>query len=357
MGAARIFDVSVNDPYRDDAFERVSSEVEALTAMGYGGAEVSPEEAITRKRTKINRDDAALKVLISMYPDLSYWLDLVPTAAALGPLYNPEMTHLPVPGGHAISQGMRDYFRNLADAVGIRSRSEIMRHIVTEQALHGAGMSRWASLACGAAQPVFDAMEDIRNMGGFVPEVTLVDYDKEALALVRQEAMRRQLSPRVCTRKMNILRPEGIASPERIGWREVAVSALRRKVILPQRGYDVVDAVGLLEYLRPEDWQYRYNRVIRTRQTMAGAVTFLRNASELVKPGGTLLVGNMLDSHPQLGFTLNVIQWPHIQPRPIDKMLGIMEQAGLGAWETKVYCPDDGVYALYALRNTSGDVH
>ena len=38
------------------------------------------------------------------------------------------------------------------------------------------------------------------------------------------------------------------------------------------------------------------------------AATFLANAAQLVKPGGLLLVGNMRDTHPQLGFTLNVVQ-------------------------------------------------
>lgn len=65
----------------------------------------------------------------------------------------------------------------------------------------------------------------------------------------------------------------------------------------------------------------------------------LANAAQLVKPGGLLLTGNMRDTHPQLGFTLNVVQWPHIQPRSIETMQRIVEAAGLGNWRVDVYCP------------------
>jgi hypothetical protein len=89
--------------------------------------------------------------------------------------------------------------------------------------------------------------------------------------------------------------------------------------------------------------------VVATRRRLAGAVTFLRNAFDCVRPGGVLVVGNMLDSHPELGLTINVIQWPHIQPRSIDEMLGIFATAGL-AGHVDVHLPVDGVYAVYAIH-------
>jgi len=107
--------------------------------------------------------------------------------------------------------------------------------------------------------------------------------------------------------------------------------------------------VGILEYLEPNDWTYTYNGVISTRRKQAGAVTFIRNAFECVKPGGVLITGNMLDSHPQLGFTMDVVQWPHIQPRSVAEMLAIFESAGLHG-HIDVYLPTDGVYAVYAIR-------
>ena len=49
-------------------------------------------------------------------------------------------------------------------------------------------------------------------------------------------------------------------------------------------------------------------------------------------------------------FLANVVQWPHIQPRSIEAMQRIAGAACLGDWQVDVYCPDDGVYALYAMR-------
>lgn len=81
----------------------------------------------------------------------------------------------------------------------------------------------------------------------------------------------------------------------------------------------------------------------------AGAVTFVRNAFACVRPGGMLITGNMLDTHPQLGFTMDVIQWPHIQPRSTAEMLDIFEAAGIRG-HVDVHLPSDGVYAVYVLR-------
>jgi len=116
-----------------------------------------------------------------------------------------------------------------------------------------------------------------------------------------------------------------------------------------REGYDAVDAVGILEYLKPDDWRYAYGNVIRTRRPMAGAVTFLANAYELVRPGGLLVFGNMLDTHPQLAFTLNVIQWPHVQPRSIEQVCTLMARAGI-VGGVEIHLPTGGVYALYVVR-------
>ncbi len=163
------------------------------------------------------------------------------------------------------------------------------------------------------------------------PTVHLVDLDRRALQAARARASSQSLQ-RLRTFRANVLRTGGI----RFNGREPG-------------GYSVVDAVGLLEYLQPDDWTYRYHKVVRAGRAMAGAITFLRNAYEFVRPGGMLIFGNMLDSHPELAFTLNVVQWPHIQPRSIDAIRDIVVRTGI-AGETEVHLPDDGVYAIYAVK-------
>src|SRR5690606_11985052 len=102
--------------------------------------------------------------------------------------------------------------------------------------------------------------------------------------------------------------------------------------------FDAVDAVGIFEYLKRPDREFVYNQVVRTPIMLAGADTFMRNAYELVKPGGILVIGNMLDTHPQLDFTMGVIQWPHIQPRAVRGMTHIMNAVGIDG-EVDVYKP------------------
>ena len=155
---------------------------------------------------------------------------------------------------------------------------------------------------------------------------------------------------------MNILKPEGLTAPILV---DKVAQSLGKRVKLPSDSFDIVDAVGILEYLGNDNFvkNFEYGGVIKSKRTFAGAPTFLKNAYEITKPGGLLLVGNMLDTHPQLGFTLNTLQWSHIQPRSIGEMVGVIDSAGLNGAEVEVHCPDDGVYALYAIRKPPKDVH
>ena len=177
-----------------------------------------------------------------------------------------------------------------------------------------------------------------------MPHVTLVDLDRSALRAAKTYAQTAEVEQFIDILRMNILRPQGVVLPAVDAQTNVAARALRRQVGLEAATYDAVDAVGILEYV-PEMLLGKGSTVLQV-----DAATFLANAAQLVKPGGLLLVGNMRDTHPQLGFTLNVVQWPHIQPRSIEAMQRIAGAAGLGDWQVDVYCPDDGVYALYAMR-------
>jgi hypothetical protein len=114
-----------------------------------------------------------------------------------------------------------------------------------------------------------------------------------------------------------------------------------------------VEILGLFEYLKPEDWHYRYQKVfIKGKKKLAGAKSFLAAAFSYVAPGGSLILGNMLNSHPHLDFTLHVVEWPHIQPRSIDEVVEIIQGSGIGSNEygLDIYVPDDGVYAVYVLH-------
>ena len=320
-------------------------ELEELTGMGFHG-DCDLNAAIGRQRTRIDDTNPATCELITRVPGVEDWLELIPTAAALDLLYDPSIERLA--NGKPVSPAVRDWACNILDAHGIRSRGEIVQDILTKQAIDqaslGATEQQWVSLACGAAQPVCHALRHIKESGNPTPRVTLVDLDRSALRAAQTYAQAMKVKQSIDVRCMNILRPQGLALPAVDAQTNVAARALRRRVGLEGAAYDAVDAVGILEYV-PEALSDESPTALQVN-----AATFLANAAQLVKSGGLLLVGNMRDTHPQLGFTLNVVQWPHIQPRSIETMQRIVEVAGLGDWRVDVYCPDDGVYAVYAMR-------
>ena len=341
----RIHPVPTCDRYQTQSHEKVVMELEKLTGMGFHG-DCDLNAAIGRQRTRIDDTNPATRELIARVPGVEDWLELIPTASALDLLYDPSIERLA--NGKPVSPAVRDWACNILDAHGIRSRGEIVQDIlarhVIDQASLGAAAQQWVSLACGAAQPVCQALRHIKENGHAVPRVTLVDLDRSALRAAKTYAQAMKVKQSIDVRCMNILHPQGLALPAVDAQTNVAARALRRQIGLEAATYDAVDAVGILEYV---------SEVLSDESPTAlqvNAATFLANAAQLVKPGGLLLVGNMRDTHPQLGFTLNVVQWPHIQPRSIKTMQWIAGAAGLGDWQVDVYCPNDGVYALYAMR-------
>lgn len=346
----RIHPVPMRDRYQTQSHEEVVAELEELTGMGFHG-DCDLNAAIGRQRTRIDDTNPATCELIARVPGVEDWLELIPTAAALDLLYDPSIERLA--NGKPVSPAVCDWACNILDAHGIRSRGEIVQDILTKQAIDqaslGATEQQWVSLACGAAQPVCQALRHIKESGNPTPRVTLVDLDRSALRAAQTYAQAMKVKQSIDVRCMNILRPQGLALPAVDAQTNVAARALRRQVGLEGAAYDAVDAVGILEYV-PEVLSDESPTALQV-----DAATFLANAVQLVKPGGLLLIGNMRDTHPQLGFTLNVVQWPHIQPRSIETMQRIAGVAGLGDWQVDVYCPDDGVYALYAMRRPDFD--
>ena len=341
----RIHPVPMRDRYQTQSHEEVVVELEELTGMGFHG-DCDLNAAIGRQRTRIDDTNPATCELIARVPGVENWLELIPTASALALLYDPNIEQLA--NGKPVSPAVRDWACNILDAHGIRSRGEIVqailaRHVI-DQASLGATEQQWVSLACGAAQPVCQALRHIKESGNPTPRVTLVDLDRSALSAAQTYAQKMEVRRFTDVCHMNILRAQGVALPAVDAQMNVAARALRRQVSLEAATYDAVDAVGILEYV-PEVLSDESPTALQVN-----AATFLAHAAQLVKPGGLLLVGNMRDTHPQLGFTLNVVQWPHIQPRSIETIQRIAAAAGLGDWQVDVYCPDDGVYALYAMR-------
>lgn len=357
---ATIHNVEIEDPFVNESHDRITDGVRLLTEVGgefYAGRGELLGAARKRTSATYSPDNPASVFLVHQLGEsFRIWITrYVPTAAALGPIYNPYQPCLP--DGTYITDEMRAWLCNIADTIGIRSRGAQFEQIIRDERerFRPGEPFKMLSLACGAGYNVLRAVEEAKQSGADI-RATLVDYDKETLHQVRQDASRLEIDDRIRTVRANVLRRKNLILPAS-SWGGVNFSAANilthASGLAQEQGqdgeYDLVDAVGILEYLKKEDWVYTYNKVISTKKPMAGAVTFLKNAWQHVKPGGLLVVGNMLDTHPQLGFTMNAVQWPHVQPRPMEEVLEMMQLAGLHG-ELDVYCPSDGVYALYALR-------
>ncbi|MGO2111527.1 MAG: hypothetical protein ACTH31_07935, partial [Pseudoclavibacter sp.] len=224
----------------------------------------------------------------------------------------------------------RDYLAGATDGHAVRSRAEIVKSLALEHFRGGASTGgtshagtdheplRLASLACGLAQPMLELAGAFAETGARVSEIVFVDHDPMALAMVRSLARGAAAAPAVRAIRRNFL-----------------VHPLAHAV--GHGGADLVDLVGAFEHLPTSHAGYR----------VAAAV--LAEAADAVRPGGLLIVGNMLRERPQQHFFDAV--WPSLHQRSITEMLGLIADAGLSVDQTRVrVSAREGIYAVYAIR-------
>ena len=214
MDRWRIHPVPTCDRYQTSSYRRITAELEELAGMGFHG-DCDLNAAIGRQRTRIDDTNPATCELIARVPGVENWLELIPTAAALDLLYDPIIERLA--NGKPVSPVVRDWACNILDAHGIRSRGEIVQAIlakhVIDQASLGTTEQQWVSLACGAAQPVCQALRHIKDSGNAMPHVTLVDLDRSALRAAKTYAQTAEVEQFIDILRMNILRPQGVVLP------------------------------------------------------------------------------------------------------------------------------------------------
>lgn len=296
-----------------EGMRAIDEKIAALTELGYRG---DTSVGLRARNRRIDMDNPATQALCEQVPTFREWLTLVPSAAALEPLYKPNLEHLPDAYNTPVSPEFRQWLYHGLDARAMRNRTEIVSTILANDAESIHAPSKWLSIAGGAAYSVVNAVHRVRDAGSPAPQVTLIDKDPRTLALAQNYAAQLECADTITTLQADILNAETFS--------DLANTAQ----------FDLVEAVGITEYLDGDTLK-----------------TFLERAFQQVKPGGVLVVGNMLDTHPQLGFTLNVVQWPYIVPRSFETMQAILRDS-ISASETTsaVHVSDDRVYALYTVR-------
>ena len=215
-----------------------------------------------------------------------------------------------------------DYLRHVVDSYAVRSRAaaalaSIERHFFEQQGFMGDRLVS-ASLACGAAAPVFDFANSLKKRGVEL-DMHLVDWDAMALATATSLATRYEVADQVHIERRDLMR-----------------TALT--TYIEPHSVDVVDMLGIFEYIPKK---------------MHAAADLLASVKDIVKPGGLIVFGNMLKDRPQQEFFSKV--WPKLQQRSIAEVLSIIKSAGYDLADVAVDIPEDeGVYAVYTIRIPEG---
>lgn len=259
-------------------------------------------------------------------PSLLEWAKSIKTAKALYPLQRPYSPRLPgetTPGGRLlngaeIDDNSRLFLLHGLDAIGIRSRAVIMAELVGKY-YNPDVSNNWVSLACGAAVPVLDALQEIG--AGEEVHLDLIDWDSDALAFADQLAKEQGMvrGDHYSLRRDNLVR--GLIASDRL------VDELG------EGSAQIVDMMGIFEY-------FDHQR----------AAQMLRNAYRLVDEGGVLIAANMLSSRPQLAFNQRGVGWPGIHPRSLEDIGAVVKDAGIPIDNVDIYIPSDGIYAVMELR-------
>ena len=258
----------------------------------------------------------AMEYFYNKFPALGSmreWFTLVPSARALYPMQRLHDAARVFPDHKEVDAWAMNIFKNAIDSIALRSRARIMKQIELRIAERSSEQELViVSLGCGAAVPVLDAVVAMRDQYGKSAHVSLYDQDKDVLDFAEELAGE-----------------EDISIPEK----DRHVGSYTEAFKLPPESVDIVDALGLWEYLPDK----------RCRELLADAYV-------LLKPGGSIIVSNMLSSRRQLEFNRRAIGWPGVKPRSEDQLVDIVHDAGIDTSLLTFTTSEDGVYAVMEIR-------
>ena len=172
-------------------------------------------------------------------------------------------------------------------AAAVRNRRELMSEQIrmTVEARPGAAVEI-TSLACGPAEEVFDALQQLGGCGHL--HVTLVDFDYEALAFVAAKREALQLQRAISLVDANLV--------------HVALG----RTALPVEDQDLVYTIGVIDYFSDD-------LVVKLLNAVHG----------MLRPGGRVIVGNFHPRNPFKAFMDRVLEWEltHRTERDLDRLL------------------------------------
>lgn len=253
------------------------------------------------------------------------WASRFPTAIALEPL------QLLGDGGSWLQAGKLDpatqeKFTYMPDGEGLRSRARIYARKLEAYAKQlGSSEVTVVSLGCGAAVPNIQATRalEAENIG-----VHWRFYDWDAMALKYAQHKIEENDFQYATFDYGPTR----VNPD-TGREEPMGQNYLRAFALENESVDVIDALGLWEYLKPED-----------------ARRFAEKLYAKLKPGGRMVVSNMLPSRPQKEFNQRAVGWPGLYLRSDEDLLDIFQTAGIDSSQVTMAHAQDGVYVVVEVK-------
>lgn len=253
------------------------------------------------------------------------WASRFPTAIALEPLQRLDG------GGRWLEDGAVDartleLFTNMVDGIGLRSRARIYcQQLVDHAERSDTDTLTIVSLGSGAAVPNIQATRELEG-SNVAAHWKFFDFDPEALIFARQLIEENDFDystfdygPEWENPATGVMEPKGQNYLRAFG--------------VPDESVDIVDALGLWEYLKPKD-----------------ATRFVHALYKKVKPGGSMIVSNMLPSRPQREFNQRAVGWPGLYLRNDTDLLDIVAEAGIDTKQVTMTHAEDGVYVVMEIR-------
>lgn len=217
----------------------------------------------------------------------------------------------------------RDFLTGVLDSRAVDTRalaaSQLaLDHVLENPELFDGRPLVTASLACGAAAPMFELNQTFANAGIEVGRNVLVDNDPMALASAVALGRAYDMEDKVDARLKDIVGQE-------------------LTDFIEPHSVDVVDILGIVDYLPTSIGGYR------------AAENFIGKIANIMRPGGIIVAGNALQHRPHQSFFERV--WPKLQQRdPID-MKNIIEAAGFSRDDLQIRVPQrEGVYGVYGIK-------
>lgn len=309
-------DISDNWPMKDQVVEQIDDINQQLACdLSLEAPEIFVDNLGKRRircRNKLSEQ------AFHSRPALEEWrCQLVPTALALWAVQHPLAVRL-ISGGE-MDLNSRPWFIHANDARGIRSRAKVMAAIADFH-LNDSVAANWISLACGAAVPVLKTLHSAKLKSQKFT-LLLIDHDRQSLKFARGLATQYGL---VEGQHFQLLM-------RNLFDRMIVTDKLVQE--LGEQSAELVDGLGIFEYFSESE-----------------AVYFIRHALRLVKPGGVLIISNMLKTSPQIDFALRCVGWTTIYPRTLFELREIILAAGINLQNVTVTLPSDGVYAVMEIN-------